>query len=72
MRARRVPDIVASVERQNVRVVVDVELGDPVCGAAGLEGEPQTKFEGMLAFLALFDHLRSRASGQERIGEAET
>jgi hypothetical protein len=59
------------VERHTVRVVVDVEHGDPVCGAAGLEGEPQTKFEGMLAFLALFDHLRSLAFGQDGIREAE-
>jgi hypothetical protein len=41
--------------------VVELEPGEPVCGAAGLEGEEPLPFEGMLGFLTLFDRLRSRA-----------
>ena len=43
-----------------MRVVVEIEPGEPVSGSAGREGEPQVPFEGMLGFLALFERLRAR------------
>ena len=49
------------MERQTVRLVVELEPGEPVCGKAGVEGESLIGFEGMLGFLALFDQLRIRA-----------
>ncbi len=42
-----------------MRLVVEIEPGEPVCGSAGREGEPQIPFEGMLGFLSLFDRLRT-------------
>ena len=62
MRTERVRAMVASVENSRVRLVVEVETGEPVCGTAGREGEPQVPFEGMLGFLSLFDRLRQRES----------
>jgi hypothetical protein len=56
------PGILQPVDRRTVRVVVELDPGEPVCGSAGLEGETQVPFEGMLGFLALFDRLRARAS----------
>ena len=41
-----------------MRLVVELDPGEPVCGSAGLEGEPPTRFEGLLGFLALFEALR--------------
>jgi hypothetical protein len=48
------------VESARVRLVVEIEPGDPVCGSAGREDGPQIPFEGMLGFLSLFDRLRTR------------
>jgi hypothetical protein len=59
---RRAPNraIFAPVESVRVRLVVEIEPGDPVCGSAGREDGPQIPFEGMLGFLSLFDRLRAR------------
>jgi hypothetical protein len=59
---RSAPDrgIVGAVQSARVRVVVEIEPGEPVCGSAGREGEPQIPFEGMLGFLSLFERLRPR------------
>jgi hypothetical protein len=58
---RSAPDrrIVRSVESRRVRVVVEIEPGEPICGSAAREGEQQVPFEGMLGFLTLFDRLRA-------------
>jgi hypothetical protein len=60
MRSATNSGIFADVECTRIRVVVEIEPGEPVCGSAGREGEPQIPFEGMLGFLSLFDRLRSR------------
>jgi hypothetical protein len=49
-----------AMERDSLRLVVDLEPGDPVCGSAGIEGETAVRFEGMLGFLALVERLRAR------------
>jgi hypothetical protein len=40
------------------RVIVDFDPGEPVCGWAAREHGPRFRFEGLLAFLALFERLR--------------
>jgi hypothetical protein len=49
-----------------MRIVVNIEPGEPVCGTAGRDGEPQVPFEGMLGFLSLFERLRSDVHGSEQ------
>jgi hypothetical protein len=61
MRTALAAVIIWPVERQRVRVVVEIEPGEPVCGSAAREGEAQIPFEGMLGFLSLFDRLRAGA-----------
>jgi hypothetical protein len=51
-------DRASPMDRDSVRIVVDIEPGDPVSGAAGRDGDPPVRFEGMLGFLALFERLR--------------
>jgi hypothetical protein len=51
--------MICHVERHRVRVVVEIESGEPVCGSAAREGEVQIPFEGMLGFLTLLDRLRA-------------
>jgi hypothetical protein len=51
----------SSVEHDSLRLVVELEPGEPVCGSAGIEGETPVRFEGMLEFLALVERLRARA-----------
>jgi hypothetical protein len=46
------------MDRDSVRIVVDIEPGEPVSGAAGRVGDPPVRFEGMLGFVALFQRLR--------------
>ena len=53
------PGMLAPVAYGRVRVVVELEPGDPVSGSAAREGEAQVPFEGMLAFLSLFERLRA-------------
>jgi hypothetical protein len=60
MRSTADRGIVGSVQSARIRVVVEIEPGEPVCGSAGREGEPQIPFEGMLGFLSLFERLRPR------------
>jgi hypothetical protein len=57
-----------AVERDSLRLVIELEPGDPVCGSAGVEGETATRFEGMLGFLALLDRLRA---GEPTAGSRE-
>jgi hypothetical protein len=49
------------MDSARVRLVIELEPGDPVCGSAAREGEPQIPFEGMLGFLSLFEQLRATA-----------
>lgn len=51
-------DRASRMDRDRVRIVVDIEPGEPVSGAAGRDGDPPVRFEGMLGFLALFERLR--------------
>jgi hypothetical protein len=53
--------IFRAMESKRVRVVVEIEPGEPVSGSAAREGQPQIPFEGMLGFLSLFDRLRTGA-----------
>lgn len=50
--------IIPGVEQERVRVIVEIEPGEPICGSAARVGEAQIPFEGMLGFLSLFDRLR--------------
>jgi hypothetical protein len=50
--------MVRCVLNEPVRIVVNIEPGEPVCGTAGRDGGPQLPFEGMLAFLSLLERLR--------------
>jgi hypothetical protein len=59
--------IVRLVDNRRLRLVVEIEPGEPVCGSAGIEGERQIPFEGLLGFLSLFDRLRG-----ERQAEPDT
>jgi hypothetical protein len=59
MRTALAAALICHVERHRVRVVVEIESGEPVCGSAAREGEAQIPFEGMLGFLTLFDRLRA-------------
>jgi hypothetical protein len=52
----------------NVRLVIELEPGEPVCGSLGREGETPTRFEGMLGFLSLFERLRRE---QDHGGDTE-
>jgi hypothetical protein len=60
MRTLAHPASVRRVESSRVRVVVEIEPGEPVCGSVARDGEPQIPFEGMLAFVSLFERLRTR------------
>lgn len=54
-----------------LRVVVELDEGDPVVGRVGLDGERGEAFEGLLEMLAAFDRLRRSASrADEDSGEA--
>jgi hypothetical protein len=61
------------VENRTVRVVVELELepGEPVCGSAALEGELPVPFEGMLAFLSVFEQLQMRARPSDQPRQRE-
>jgi hypothetical protein len=61
MRTAPEPEMVHAVEQPRLRLVIDLDPGDPVCGSAGVEGESLHPFEGMLGFLSLFDRLRMQA-----------
>jgi hypothetical protein len=56
------------MDNARVRLVIELDPGDPVCGSAAREGEPQIPFEGMLGFLSLFERLR--APGEPHAAEA--
>ncbi|HUY59295.1 MAG TPA: hypothetical protein VMV16_06260 [Solirubrobacteraceae bacterium] len=43
-----------------LRIIVELEPGEPICGSLAREGEPQVSFEGMLGFLLAFDRVRVR------------
>jgi len=60
------------MDNARVRLVIELDPGDPVCGSAAREGEPQIPFEGMLGFLSLFERLfeRLRAPGEPHAAEA--
>jgi hypothetical protein len=53
------------MERQNVRIIVELEPGEPICGSLAREGEQQVPFEGMLGFLSAFDHVRAPSGPTE-------
>jgi hypothetical protein len=59
------------VDGERVRMVIEVEPGEPLTGRVGREGERQFPFEGMLGFLSLFERLRGEPAeapdGPERL-----
>jgi hypothetical protein len=61
MRSAPIHGIFASVDSARIRVVVEIEPGEPIRGSAARDGDPQIPFEGMLGFLSLFDQLQTRA-----------
>jgi hypothetical protein len=58
--------IVCGVERKLSRLVIELEPGEPVSGWAAREGEPPVRFEGLLAFISLFERLRSSDEPEDR------
>lgn len=54
---------VGAVESESLRIIVELEPGEPICGSLAREGEQRIPFEGMLGFLSAFDRLRA---GDER------
>ena len=52
-------DRAVRMDRDNVRIVIEIEQGEPLSGAAGRDGDPPVRFDGMLGFLALFEQLRA-------------
>jgi hypothetical protein len=55
-----------------VRLVVEINPGEPVSGSAAREGEAPVPFEGLLGFLALFERLRQRIDPSDAEGLPQT
>jgi hypothetical protein len=64
--------IVAAVQPERVRIIVELEPGEPVCGSAARDHEPQIPFEGMLGFLSLFERLRTNDQPHDQARQPPT